>query len=273
MTQNSRMSSAAKRSAPPGPAPAVTYFEQPLNERLRTFLRLEFLYRQLRNHLEQTSPWDSRAVLTGMLDIIAILSRGDVRSDVLKELERQLVLYDQLQHQPQVDDRRLKSVLRNLRTCREQLVRLGPQYLFALRENEFLNAVKHRSAIPGGTCEFDLPDFTHWLRQPYERRRADAEQWLEGLRALCEGVAELLWLMREAGQSSRPTAVNGVYQCNLNRRVSNNLLRVGLPVSAMAYPEISASHHRFTIRFMQWSGINSRPVQIRGNVEFDLQIC
>ncbi len=266
------MSSVARRSAR-RPAPVITYFEQPLNERLRTFLRLEFLYRQLRSHLEQKSTWGSRAVLSGMLDIIAILSRGDVRSDVLKELERQLELYDQLQNQPQVDDRRLKSVLRNLHTHREQLIGLGPQYLFPLRENEFLNAVKHRSAIPGGTCEFDLPDFTHWLNQPYERRRGDIEQWLHALQALCESVAELLWLMREAGQSTRPTATNGVYQHNLQRRSNKSLLRVGLPGDAAIYPEISASRHRFTIRFMQWSGIDSRPVQVSGNVKFDLQIC
>ncbi len=263
-TQASRSESVSSRA----------FFEQPLNERLRTFLRLEFLYRQLRHHLALDSSWDSRVVLTAMLDIIAILSRGDVRSDVLKELERQIGVFSQMRKLPEVDDRRLAGILRNLQGHRDSLVTLGPQYLYALRENEFLNAVKHRSAIPGGTCEFDLPDYTHWLRRPAGQRRNDVEGWLGGLRPLCEGVAELLWLMRAGSQASPMVAVNGVFQHNLARESGPcNLLRVGLPARLAVYPEISASPHRFTVRFMRWSGIDSRPAQVSENVEFDLQLC
>ena len=63
-------------------------FEQPLTERLRTFLRLEFLYEQARFHMESDADFSSRAVIATLLDIKAILLRGDVRADVLKELER-----------------------------------------------------------------------------------------------------------------------------------------------------------------------------------------
>jgi cell division protein ZapD len=248
-------------------------YEQPLNERLRTFLRLEFLYRQLRYHLDQSSSWDSRAAITSMLDIIAILTRGDVRSDVMKELERQLQLMDRLQNRPHVDERRLSGLLRNLQTHRQDLAALGPQYLQPLRESEFLSSVKHRSAIPGGTCEFDLPDYTHWLRQPFEQRQADVQKWMGGLRPLCEGVAELLWIMRAGGDSQPRLASNGVYQHNLGREGPNNLLRVTLPATAGVYPEISASHHRFSVRFMQWSDVTARAIQVDDDVAFNLQVC
>ena len=248
-------------------------YEQPLSERLRTFLRLEFLYRQLRYHLEQSASWDSRASVTSLLDIVSILTRGDVRSDVIKELERQLVIYDQLQNMPQVDSKRLEGILRNLRMHRQELAAVAPQYLMMLRENEFLNAIKHRSAIPGGTCEFDLPDFTHWLRQPAERRRTDVEHWLGGLRPLCEGVAELLWLMRAGSSTSAQVAANGVYQHSLGRDTHCSLLRVHLPRTTGIYPEISASQHRFSVRFMHWSDVATRAVQVDEDVSFELQLC
>ena len=38
-------------------------FEQPLNERMRTFLRLDFLYSQALYHNEKASPWGSRAAV------------------------------------------------------------------------------------------------------------------------------------------------------------------------------------------------------------------
>lgn len=267
------MTPSAEPAARAGTAPSRAVFEQPLSERLRTFLRLEFLYRQLRYHFDKSSSWDARAVLTGLLDIVAILGRGDVRSDVLKELERQLNVYDRLKDRPQVDNTKINSVLRNLQQHREDLAALGPQYLFRLRENEFLNSVKHRSAIPGGTCEFDLPEYTHWLRRPFAQRQADVDHWLIGIQPLCEGVAELLWLLRESSPRSTAVAANGVYQHTLGRESGGSLLRVGLPAELEIYPEISASHHRFTVRFMAWSDASQRPAQVAEDISFDLQVC
>lgn len=263
----------AEPAARSSSSPATVHYEQPLSERMRTFLRLEFLYRQLLHHVERSSPWDTRASVTAMLDIIAILTRGDVRGDVLKELERQIQLFDRLHARPNVDEKRLSNVLRNLNEHRSRLASVGPQYLSPLRESEFLNAVKHRSAIPGGTCEFDLPDYTHWLRQDYRQRVADLEHWLSGLRPLCDGVAELLWLMREAGESTPQVASNGVFQQTLRRDASIGLLRIALPAGLGAYPEISASHHRFSIRFMTWSDVRQRAAQVTRDVPFDLKLC
>lgn len=267
------MSAPAERMPYAAAAGATQVYEQPLTERMRTYLRLEFLYRQLRYHLDRSSPWDSRAALSALLDINAILVRGDVRSEVLKELERQLHLFDRLQDAPDVDKSRLTGLLRNLGSHRKELIALGPQYLRVMRENEFLSAVKHRSAIPGGTCEFDLPDYTHWLRMPYEQRCNAVNAWLKPLRPLCEGVAELLWLMRESGESAAAVAHNGVYQHNLGRDGSFHLLRVSLPASRQIYPEISAGHHRFTLRFMSWPDVGDRAVQVTEDLPFEIKIC
>ena len=130
------MSAPAERMTRAETGGAMQAYEQPLTERMRTYLRLEFLYRQLRYHLDRPSPWDSRAALSALLDINSILTRGDVRSDVLKELERQLHVFDRLQHAPDVDAARLTGLLRNLGSHREDLIALGPQYLREIRENE-----------------------------------------------------------------------------------------------------------------------------------------
>ena len=254
-------------------ADAPVLFEQPLSERMRTFLRLEFLYQQLLFHIEQTSEWSTRGAVTNVLDIMAILGRGDVRSDVLKELERQLYIFDRFHDLPDVDEGRLHSVLRNLQTLRQELAALSPQYLQPLRDSEFLSAIKHRNAVPGGTCEFDLPDYSHWLRKPYERRMADLDRWLRPVRPLCDSVAELLWLFRESGEPSSQIAVSGVYQHVLGRETNAGLLRISLPPGTTLYPEISASHHRFTVRFMQWSNMQERARQTSRDVHFELRIC
>ena len=79
--------------------PNVIY-EQPLNERVRTFLRLEFLFNEFFSRLEGPSEWDSRNALTSLLDILNIFNRTDLKTEVMKELERQMTTLGALEHAP-----------------------------------------------------------------------------------------------------------------------------------------------------------------------------
>jgi len=248
-------------------------YEQPLNERMRTFLRLEFLYRQLKHNLENESSWASRACISALQDIVAILARGDIRGEVLKELERQIYLLERYQSMQDVDPGRLKETISKLQTHRNELNEVGPKYLQQLRDNEFLNSIRHRSAIPGGTCAFDLPDYTHWLRKSYGTRSATIKGWLQAVKPLCDSVGELLWLLRNSNPPELCTAANGVYQHALEKGNATALIRIAVDKSLDLYPEISGSHHRFTVRFMKWIPEEGRPVQCTENISFVLTIC
>ena len=57
---------------------------------MRNFLRLDFLYQQAVHHHTKADPWSTRAAVSSLLEILAITQRGDVRGEVLKELERQM---------------------------------------------------------------------------------------------------------------------------------------------------------------------------------------
>lgn len=249
------------------------YYEQPVSERMRTFMRLEFLYQQLLHNLELQSDWGTRATISTLLEIMAILSRGDVRSEVHKELDLQLKALQRYQSQPGVDSRRLDSLVRNLIDSRAELSNVGTSILQPLKDSDFLNAIKNRSAIPGGTCEFDLPEYNHWLRQPFDRRNEDLESWVGAIRPLCDAVTEVLWLIRETAQTADKLAINGMYQHSMQKDAHCRLLRVNLRQDSSLYPEISGSPHRFTVRFLEWSTIDSRAVQTGHDVPFQLSIC
>jgi cell division protein ZapD len=252
---------------------AVRHYEQPLSERMRTFLRLEFLYQQMLYNSERQADWATRATITTLLDMLAILSRGDVRSEVHKELDYQLGNLQRFQSQPGVDDGRLGTLIHNLASSREELGRIGTSFLQPLKDSDFLNAIKNRSSIPGGTCEFDLPVYSHWLRQPFERRAQDIEEWTSAIRPVCDAVTELLWLIRESAQPQDKRAINGMYQHSMQKDTNCRLLRVSLKNGTSLFPEISGSQHRFTIRFLEWSTISRRAVQTGHDVPFQLSIC
>ena len=137
---------------------------------------------------------------------------------------------------PGVDSSRLKLLLTKMHRMREELGTSGALFLQKLRDSEFLNAIKHRSTIPGGTCEFDLPDYTHWLNQPDEMRGADFANWLAVIRPLGDAVSELLWITREQAKSKSEVATGGVFQLTLGRDVPVQMVRVGLPAGHRSLP-------------------------------------
>jgi cell division protein ZapD len=248
-------------------------FEQPLNERLRTFLRLDFLYNQALYHNEKASSWGSRAAMTSLLDMLAIATRGDVRSDVLKELERNASNLNELQDRPGIDAARLRAVTGNLQRLRNDLSGAGTSWLQPLRDSEFLAAIKHRSAIPGGTCEFDLPDYCFWLNQPDAVRMQAFGSWLALLRPLCDAIAELLWLTRQNGRNREEVARAGIFNVVFERDTPYQLLRITIPAGHGLYPEISGSHHRCSMRFLEWQTLEARARQTTADVSFTLTCC
>jgi cell division protein ZapD len=252
---------------------ALMTFEQPLSERMRTFLRVEFLYGQTLFHVDEPTEFSARAAVSALLELLTILGRSDVRSDVNKELERHADALGRYRSQPGVDPARLTGLIDNIEDLRQQLSEAGAHAVNPLKECDFLNAIRHRSAIPGGTCMFDLPDYGYWLHLPPAERRRQLDDWTNRIKPICEAVAEVLWLTREATEASPQVAAGGLYQHSFERNDQVSLVRVLLPANLGIFPEISAGQHRFTIRFVRWRGVDARASQVNQDVRFELAIC
>lgn len=248
-------------------------YEQPLNERVRTFLRLEFLLEQSAHHAALSSIWDSRAAVNAILEIASLLTRGDVRTEVLKELERCGILLQRLKGSPEVDGARLQTVLTDLDRLRHEMDGDGRPLGVMLKESEFLNSIKNRLAIPGGTCQFDLPLYHAWLTHPYPRRARDLQSWLTELRPLKDTIALLMALTRESALPSREVAEQGMFQRNLDSHALSPMVRVMVPVTSGVFPEISAGRHRMAIRFLERHEANARPQQTKRDIGFKLVCC
>ena len=139
-------------------------FEFPLHERTRLFLRLEnafIRFRQLANIQERVTDHAALGVLFELLEIIAI--RSDVKSELLQEIEKQRVALAQYQGVSGVDTGVLSQMLTDLDTAYSQLVNCTQRLGQVLRDNEWFSAIRARNGVPGGMCEFDLPNYHSWL--------------------------------------------------------------------------------------------------------------
>ncbi|NOQ80089.1 MAG: cell division protein ZapD, partial [Gammaproteobacteria bacterium] len=147
-----------------------TIYELPLNERIRTLLRLEFLFQQARYSMRGYSVWDSRSTISHILDILNIMSRIDLRSELVKELERQTSALLAISSRPGVDPSILDDTLKKLESYTQNLKSTSNHSCDELRNNGLLKLIRQRDSIPGGSCDFDIPVYHFWLKQQPEQR-------------------------------------------------------------------------------------------------------
>jgi len=266
------MENVAPKHGGHGKAMSVIIYEQPLNERVRTLLRLDFLFKQAGHTLEDPSAWGSRATINALIDILNVFVRSDLKTELTKELERLATILSPLENRPGVDQQALGHILRDLERLLDLMQTQQGQIGNGLKDHEFLNSIRQRSAIPGGTCHFDLPAYHHWLNQSHEQRARDLESWLASFAPLRDASALILHLIRESGSSSRETAEQGFFQQGLDTQMPNQLIRVVLPQTTDCFAEISGGKHRFTIRFMRPDD-DGHPVQTDENIDFKLLCC
>ena len=248
----------------------ITY-EYPLNERIRTLLRLEDLYERVRFFLDRDSPHDHHACLTGMFEIIEVASRADLKSDLLQELDRQRTYLAALRSNPAISEAKLDGVLKEIDAAFASLHAMSGKTGQSLRENEWLMAIKQRAGIPGGTSEFDLPSYHAWLHHSGQRRRGDLEGWLKPMLPIHAALSIVLRVLRESGRSVSLIAFQGVYQQTPAEKPAQ-MLRLSLEDDRPCVPEISANKYALNVRFLQPEGVQRTRVYDH-DVPFELAFC
>ncbi|NBT91365.1 MAG: cell division protein ZapD, partial [Betaproteobacteria bacterium] len=64
-------------------------YEYPFNEKIRTYLRLEHLFARLFTLQERDDALDHHFALITLFEILNVGGRADLKTDVLKDLDRQ----------------------------------------------------------------------------------------------------------------------------------------------------------------------------------------
>lgn len=247
-------------------------FEHPLNERIRTFLRLEHLFGKVVHFIPEEDPWASRAAIEGLLDILAITARADIKTELLKELDRNSNTLNRVRRQPGVDLDTLGQILDDLQRAASSLHALNGQIGQPLREDELLKSIAKRSSIPGGTCSFDLPQYHHFVTQQPDARQQRLSDWVNILEPVSNAIALTLSLARTSAAPRQVTAADGFFQEALDTQAPAQLVQVTLSDNAHLFPEISGHKNRFSIRFMNTAD-TARPAPWREDTPFILTCC
>ena len=247
-------------------------YELPLNERLRTFMRIEFLYARLKyfsSDLKDT--WETRTLIHTVLEIYSILSRTDVRREVLADLDRYIMQMQRYQSIPDADSNMVTNILEDLELIKKEVIKIGTDYLAPLRVDEFIASLLHRHTLPGGRAEFDLPKYKFFLEGKKTNVSKKINTWIDIIRPISEGIDKLMWIIRESSEPIATVAVGGQYNHQIERRTQISLVRIFLK-NKKIFPEISGGRHLIAVRFFENTGDDSYQ-QYENNVDFKISLC
>lgn len=246
--------------------PTLVLFEHPLNEKMRTWLRIEFLLQQIVSCLPVADHAGALHFFRNIGDLLDLFERGEVRAELLKELERQQRKLQAWADVPGVDQDRITALHQQLKTSGGILMST-PRTGHQLREDRLIGLVRQRLSIPGGCCSFDLPGLHIWLHVPQPQRDAQIENWMAKLEPLNQTLILILDLIRNATPFRRRSSVNGFYQ---DSGEDIDLLRLRLDTTPQLYPQISGHKSRFAIRFLP---LDSENGVVPEQLDFELACC
>lgn len=244
-------------------------FDFPLNEKVRSYLRIE----QLIKRCESALPLEERASVTffsHLFDLMDVLERSDLKQDMIKDLEAQSTELAKWASYPGVNLQKVSDLQQTVDACM-QTVRGHGQQIAQLKQDKFLSSIRQRFGIPGGNCCFDLPQLHMWLAQPQQTQLEYCQRWLENVKMLSKTICLLLQLMRDSKHFQQVVARNGFFQeCS----ECVQLVRIKVASDLGCYPTLSGNKHRFAIRFLSdQNGSNGNNGNLEQDIPFELASC
>jgi len=250
----------------------VILYEYPFNERIRTYLRLQQLFSRLGQLIPRESAIDHHFALITLFEILEVSSRPELKSDVLKDLERQKQVMNGYRGNPAISENALDTIVSQLEQNFESLNALTGKIGSKLNESDFLNSLKSRVVIPGGTCEFDLPSYHAWQHHGVDKRQADLHQWSACFIPIAQSIQMLLKMLRDSGAAQKVMATSGQLQQNLPQGRTFQLLRLRIDPALGLVPEISCNRLLVVIRLMQQQE-DGRLIASTGDTAFEMTLC
>ena len=245
-------------------------YEYPFNELVRSMLRLEYLFARFNHFLRSDDPELHHNAIAMLFDLGDIGSRGDIKSLLLKEFERQKYALNGLKSSQKVDQEALTQTLSEIDKAALNVNQSVGKPNALITESEWLNAIRTRLNIPGGTSPIDLPSYHAWKNTSSTQRKELLEKYIAPLLPWQEACQIFLRLLRQSGEAKDVQAHHGAYQQAPSGKVYQ-LMRIAVEDDTL-FSEISANKYLLSIRFLRIDQ-DKKPQTINEDVPFRLTLC
>jgi cell division protein ZapD len=243
----------------------ASIYEQPVDERIRKFLRFENIYMKINNHKDIDSKYDAYSVLLNISELFINLTRSEIKRDLISEIETHKVRYQEYIKFDGADKIKLNSIMEKQNAILKTLHDLEANYLNVLKRDELLQTIiKHINT----SC----PDLEYWLSRDHDFRKNQINLWLELIKPIENSIFFCLDLLRKSTEILEITAKDGMYLFKMDTEKKIRLLRVTMKTDNYFFPKISVGPQRATIAFMTIDD-NNKIIRLNQDINFVLDIC
>ena len=246
-------------------------YEFPITSRVRSFLRFEYLI----DHLESLINANSNPLETirALHQILELIQHNDIKSELLRHIRWQEQELQKFTDSSPVDQDKLLQIVEEKQETIKNLDELNLS-LSDYTNNYFLSSAKLRLNVPGGTCNFDLPEMHAWLHFSDDVRHESFKDWFRPFSKLNIALKSTLSLTRMSAEFSKEVAEDGYYMSDSrSNKNSSCMIRIKANADSKIYPEISAGTHHFRVYFYKIENLATRPCKTNQDIHFELSNC
>ena len=208
----------------------ASIYEQPIDERIRKFLRLENIYMKINNHMDIDSKYDAYSTLLNISELFINLTRSEIKRDLISEIETQKTRYQEYIKLDGADKIKLNSIMEKQNAILKTLHDLEANYLNVLKNDELLQTIiKHINT----SCA----DLDYWLSRDHDFRKNQINLWLELIKPIENSIFFCLDLLRKSSETVEITAKDGMYLFKMDIEKKIRLLRVTMKTDNYFFPQ------------------------------------
>ena len=245
----------------------ISVYEEPVHERIRKFIKLEFLFNQIHYFKNKEDGRDNYISLISMSNLYEILVRSDIKSELISEMDNQNRTYQKLKKIPAANQKKLDSVLEKQKMLLKCLHEIQSNYLDCLEHD-----ILFKSIVKNSHSSLQPSSIKFWLSRDIAFRNNQIKKWLEPISFIELSSNFILEVIRKSGSFAEKFAEKGFYMEKLDPKKNILLIRVNLTSDLYYYPQISVSKQRLNIIFMTKDDKNNF-IPYQEDLSFMLTLC
>ena len=223
----------------------VSLYEEPVQEKVRKFIKIEFLLNKIYYFKGKDNKSENYISLLALCELYEILSRSDIKSELIREIETQNTYLQKIKEIPQADSSKLNSVLEKQSQLLKLIYSIEINYLDHLERDILFKTILKNSFTQLQPASIDF-----WLSRDILNRETQIDLWLEPLIFIKRSIDFILEVIRKSGRFEDRVAEKGFFVEKLDPKKNILLVRVTLTSDLYYYPQISVGKQRLTIMFM-----------------------
>jgi cell division protein ZapD len=223
----------------------VSLYEEPVQEKIRKFIKIEFLLNKIYYFKGKDNKSENYISLLALCELYEILSRSDIKSELIREIETQNTYLQKIKEIPQADSSKLNSVLEKQSQLLKLIYSIEINYLDHLERDILFKTILKNSFTQLQPASIDF-----WLSRDILNRETQIDLWLEPLIFIKRSIDFILEVIRKSGRFEDRVAEKGFFVEKLDPKKNILLVRVTLTSDLYYYPQISVGKQRLTIMFM-----------------------